>query len=146
MDENVHLRLEELLFTTPVGLVVVLCLVYVNFGIDLDLLNDLMGRNYITEQLPSEFYDTLKNKRSCKSVSLDVNVLAAALKMQVLGPIVQGCVQMLSLLTWKANQSRDDIFRKLFRKPPVQKASRAGSCSRVYCATNSEEVKTGALH
>ncbi|KAM1956516.1 hypothetical protein ACFX16_025925 [Malus domestica] len=134
MDENVHLRLEELLFTTPVGLVVVLCLVYVNFGIDLDLLNDLMGRNYITEQLPSEFYDTLKNKRSCKSVSLDVNVLAAALKM------------MLSLLTWKANQSRDDIFRKLFRKPPVQKASRAGSCSRVYCATNSEEVKTGALH
>ncbi|KAM1189840.1 hypothetical protein ACFX13_026302 [Malus domestica] len=134
MDENVHLRLEELLFTTPVGLVVVLCLVYVNFGIDLDLLNDLMGRNYITEQLPSEFYDTLKNKRSRKSVSLDVNVLAAALKM------------MLSLLTWKANQSRDDIFRKLFRKPPVQKASRAGSCSRVYCATNSEEVKTGALH
>ncbi|KAM0957579.1 hypothetical protein ACFX11_026016 [Malus domestica] len=81
MDENVHLRLEELLFTTPVGLVVVLCLVYVNFGIDLDLLNDLMGRNYITEQLPSEFYDTLKNKRSRKSVSLDVNVLAAALKM-----------------------------------------------------------------
>ncbi|CAN6706318.1 unnamed protein product [Malus baccata var. baccata] len=123
MDENVHLRLEELLFTTPVGLVVVLCLVYVNFGIDLDLLNDLMGRNYITEQLPSEFYDTLKNKRSRRSVSLDVN--------QVLGPIVQGYVQMLSLLTWKANQSRDDIFRKLFPKPPVQKASRAGSCSRV---------------
>ncbi|CAN6569973.1 unnamed protein product [Malus baccata var. baccata] len=138
MDENVHLRLEELLFTTPVGLVVVLCLVYVNFGIDLDLLNDLMGRNYITEQLPSEFYDTLKNKRSRRSVSLDVN--------QVLGPIVQGCVQMLSLLTWKANQSRDDIFRKLFRKSPVQKASRAGSCSRVYCATNSGEGKTGALH
>lgn len=49
MDENVHLRLEELVFTTPVGLVVVLCFVYVNFGIGLDLLNDVPGRNHITE-------------------------------------------------------------------------------------------------
>ncbi|KAM1067711.1 hypothetical protein ACFX2J_022665 [Malus domestica] len=114
-------------------LVVMLCLVYVNFGIGLDLLHDLLGRNYITEQLPSEFYDALKSRRSHKSVRLDVNVLAAALKK-----VDAVLVDMM------ANQSRDDVFRNLFRKPSVLKASPSGSCSRALCATNSEEGKTGA--
>ena len=133
-------------------LVVMLCLVYVNFGIGLDLLHDLLGRNYITEHLPSEFYDALKSRRSHKSVRLDVNVLASALK-KVGNPLViasfgTNCSRWLCsdavFVDMIANQSRDDIFINLFRKSSVLKASPAGSCSRALCATNSEEGKTGA--
>ncbi|TQD88449.1 hypothetical protein C1H46_025973 [Malus baccata] len=135
-----------------VRLVVVLCLVYLNFDIGLDLFHDILGRNYITEQLPSEFYNALKSRRSGKSVRLDVNVLAAALKKVgntlVIASFGTNCSRWLCsdavFVDMMANQSRDDIFRKLFPKPPVLKASEAGSSSRVLCATNSEEGKTGA--
>ncbi|KAB2612295.1 hypothetical protein D8674_034611 [Pyrus ussuriensis x Pyrus communis] len=122
-------------------LVVVVCLVYVNLGSGLNLFRELVGREDIAELLPPEFYDTLKSKSRRKSVWLDVNVLAAALK-KVGNTLVIASFGTNSGLSCSdavfvdmmANQSRDDIIRNLFPKPPVLKASEAGSSCRVLCA------------
>ncbi|CAN6700208.1 unnamed protein product [Malus baccata var. baccata] len=125
-------------------LVVLLCLVYVNRGSGLNLLRELVEREDITELLPLEFYDTLKSRSRRKSVWLDVNVLAAALKKVGNTLVIASFGTNSGLLCsdavfvdMKANQSRDDILRKLFPKPPVLKALQAGSCSlALYCESN----------
>ncbi|KAF4347483.1 hypothetical protein G4B88_026664, partial [Cannabis sativa] len=42
-------------------MVAIICLINANFEICLDLLRDLLGRSYITEQLPRQFCETLKS-------------------------------------------------------------------------------------
>ncbi|PON39568.1 P-loop containing nucleoside triphosphate hydrolase [Parasponia andersonii] len=54
----------------------IICLLYANFGICLDLLSDLLGRSCITEQLPWEFCDTLRSQFQ----TLNLNVLYKAFK------------------------------------------------------------------
>ncbi|KDO57822.1 hypothetical protein CISIN_1g0357242mg, partial [Citrus sinensis] len=46
-------------------LVVIICLLHLNFGGDsLNLLLDLLGRSYICNKLPREFYDALRRRRN----------------------------------------------------------------------------------
>ncbi|KAL9416869.1 hypothetical protein AB3S75_039953 [Citrus x aurantiifolia] len=44
-------------------LVVILCLLHLNFGKSLNLLVDLLGRNNISGKLPREFYDALRRRQ-----------------------------------------------------------------------------------
>ncbi|BFG15998.1 hypothetical protein CerSpe_022720 [Prunus speciosa] len=144
--------------------VVVLCLVYLNFGMGLDELHDLLGRDYITEQLPWEFYDALKSGRRHKSLNINTRLLAAAFQKigntLVIASFGSDCSRFLCsdviFVDMKANHSRDYILRKLFPKqPPVLQVSQAtsveaggnNSCSRVLHATKSnyEEGKSSKI-
>ncbi|BFG15995.1 hypothetical protein CerSpe_022680 [Prunus speciosa] len=116
--------------------VVVLCLVYLNFGMGLDELYDLLGRDYITEQLPREFYDALKRGRRRKTLNINVKLLAAAFQKigntLVIASFGSDCSRFLCsdviFVDMKANHSRDYILRKLFPKqPPVQQVIQAAS-------------------
>ncbi|KAK9932165.1 hypothetical protein M0R45_019413 [Rubus argutus] len=103
-------------------LIVLLCLLYVNFGMCLDILSDLLGRSYITEQLPWEFYDTLKRMRKHNSVNINVEALAAALKKidntLVIASFGFDCSSFLCsdaiFVDMKANKCKDGIVRKMF--------------------------------
>ncbi|CAL2226962.1 unnamed protein product [Prunus armeniaca] len=134
--------------------VVVLCLVYVNFGTGQDILYDLLGRDYITEQLPWEFYDALKRRRIHKSFSINVSVLAAAFQKigntLVIASFGSDCSRFLCsdaiFVDMKANRSRDDILRKLFPKPHVLQASQdtsveSGANSSKILPSNSDVVE-----
>ncbi|CAB4265332.1 unnamed protein product [Prunus armeniaca] len=134
--------------------VTVLCLVYVNFDMGQDILHNLLGREYITEQLPWEFSDALKRRRRHKSLSINVSELAAAFRKigntLVVANFGSNCARIVCpdaiFFDMKANHSKDDILRKLFPKPPVLPASQARSVeaggnnsgSRVLHATNYE--------
>ncbi|KAG6714356.1 hypothetical protein I3842_05G198900 [Carya illinoinensis] len=98
-------------------LVAIICLVYLNSGSFLDSLFELLGRSYITEQLPFEFYDVLKRRR--KHLHMDVNVLAEAFK-KVHNPLVivslgKDCSQFLCpdaiFVDMSAKQSWEDMLR-----------------------------------
>ncbi|KAG2708633.1 hypothetical protein I3760_05G201500 [Carya illinoinensis] len=90
--------------------VAIICLVYLNSGSFLDSLSELLGRSYIIEHLPSEFYDVLRRRR--KHLHLNVNVLAEAFK-KVHNPLVivrleKNCSQFLC---------PDAIFVDMTEKP-----------------------------
>ncbi|KAG2708641.1 hypothetical protein I3760_05G201900 [Carya illinoinensis] len=98
-------------------LVAIICLVYLNSGSFLDSLSELLGRSYITEQLPFEFYDVLKRRR--KHLHMDVNVFAEAFK-KVHNPLVivslgKNCSQFLCpnaiFVDMMAKQSWEDMLR-----------------------------------
>ncbi|KAG7980455.1 hypothetical protein I3843_05G183200 [Carya illinoinensis] len=98
-------------------LVAIICLVYLNSGSFLDSLSELLGRSYITEQLPFEFYDVLKRRQ--KHLHMDVNVLAEAFK-KVHNPLVivslgKNCSQFLCpnaiFVDMTAKQSWEDMLR-----------------------------------
>ncbi|XP_016652647.1 PREDICTED: uncharacterized protein LOC103343754 [Prunus mume] len=144
--------------------VVVLCLVYLNFDMGLDELYDLLGRDYITEQLPWEFFDALKSGRRHKSLNINTRLLAAAFQKigntLVIASFGSDCSRFLCsdviFVDMKANHSRDYILRKLFpKRPPVLQVSQAtsveaggnNSFSRVLHATNSnyEEGKSSKI-
>ncbi|XP_035540340.1 uncharacterized protein LOC108992280 isoform X2 [Juglans regia] len=100
-------------------LVAIICLVYLNSGSFLDSLSELLGRSYITEQLPSEFYDVLRRRR--KHLHMNVNVLAEAFK-KVHNPLVivslgKNCSQFLCpdaiFVDMTAKQSWEDMLRVL---------------------------------
>ncbi|XP_062004037.1 uncharacterized protein LOC133721436 [Rosa rugosa] len=108
-------------------LVFLLCLLCVNFGICLDVLYDMLGRSYITEQLPWEFYDTLKRRRRNNFLNINVEVLAVALKKihntLVIASFGFDCSRFVCpdaiFVDMKAIQSKDDLFRIMFPKPPA---------------------------
>ncbi|XP_068331779.1 uncharacterized protein [Pyrus communis] len=118
--------------------VVLLCMVCVNFGKGLNILDKLLGRSDITQLLPREFYDVLKSWGSRKSPSIKVNVLVAAALQKIGNTMViasfgVNCSRFLCsdaiFVDMKASQSqsRDDIYRKLFPNIPVLQASHAKS-------------------
>lgn len=113
-------------------LVFLLCLLCVNFGVCLDLLSDVLGRSHITEQLPWEFYDTLKRWMKNNFVKIiNVNVLAIAFKKinnaMVIVSFGRDCSRVLCpdtiFVDMKATQCKDDLFRKMFLKAPVIQAA-----------------------
>ncbi|KDP36307.1 hypothetical protein JCGZ_09522 [Jatropha curcas] len=99
------------------------------------MLHDLLGRNDITEQLPREFGNVLKKRRKRNSLTLDVNVLAEALKK------IDNNLVIVSLgksyprnfgpdaifVYMKANQIIQDIFRDLFPKRNENSVDNRGS-------------------
>ncbi|CAL8993545.1 unnamed protein product [Prunus brigantina] len=129
--------------------VVVLCLVYLNFGMGLDELHNLLGRDYITEQLPWEFYDALKRGRRHKTLNINVKLLAAAFQKigntLVIASFGSDCSRFLCsdviFVDMKANHSRDYILRKLIPKqPPVLQVSQATSVEAGETAAASDKT------
>jgi hypothetical protein len=111
-------------------LVAIICLAHLNYGKYSDLLFDLLHRSYITEQLPSDFYDVLQ-RNFHPTFHLNVNVLAEAFK-KINNPLVivslgQNCSQFLcpdviyvDMSHMTVKQCREDILGVLF--PNTDKA------------------------
>ncbi|KAJ6903318.1 hypothetical protein NC651_020731 [Populus alba x Populus x berolinensis] len=59
-------------------LVVIICLIYVNFGWCEGLLSDLLGRTSITKKLPSQFYDAIRKRQKYNSLNVNPTVVAEA--------------------------------------------------------------------
>ncbi|KAK8549818.1 hypothetical protein V6N13_055384, partial [Hibiscus sabdariffa] len=72
--EKSRINVEEYHSLLVLRLVIIICLVHLNFGKGLDLLADLLGQEHITGLLPSEFCDALRRY----SRNIDINVLADA--------------------------------------------------------------------
>ncbi|KAF2298170.1 hypothetical protein GH714_016735 [Hevea brasiliensis] len=110
-------------------LVVIICLLYLNFGICGNTLHDLLGRNYITEQLPRDFYDALWKRRKHNSFSVDVNVLAEAFNKMGNSLVIVSLGKNYSknicpdaiFVDMKANQRMEDRLRELF--PRIDEAA-----------------------
>ncbi|XP_024196530.1 uncharacterized protein LOC112199800 [Rosa chinensis] len=111
-------------------LVIVLCLIHLNFGSCLDMIHDLLGRNFITELLPREFYDALRRRRRRKhnSLILNVNVLAEAVQKidntLVIASFGADCSRLhcsdAIFVDMTANHCKDDILRKWFPNATYQ--------------------------
>ncbi|KAJ6768890.1 MAMMARY TURMOR VIRUS RECEPTOR-like protein 1 2 MTVR1 2 [Salix koriyanagi] len=105
-------------------LVVMICLVYLNFGLCKDLLSDLLRRNYITKQLPREFYDAIWKWRKHNFLNVNLNVVAEAFS-KIGNPLVvvslgKNCSRFLCpdaiFVDMKVSESKDNVLRILFAK------------------------------
>jgi hypothetical protein len=125
-------------------LVAIICLVHLNCGNFSDLLFDLLQRNYITEQLPRDFYDVLR--RRLKHFN-NVNAIAEAFK-KINNPLVivslgKNCSEFRCpdaiFVDMTVKQCREDILRVLFPKTVKELQGQTGiievettnSCSEV---------------
>ncbi|XP_048231885.1 uncharacterized protein LOC8275336 isoform X1 [Ricinus communis] len=104
-------------------LVVIACVLFLNFGLCRDLLFELLGRNYITNQLPKELFDALHRRwkqRKSLNVNIDVNVLADAFKKIGNPLVIVSCGKSSRFLCPDAifvdmvNQSKEDMLTALF--------------------------------
>ncbi|KAI9170204.1 hypothetical protein LWI28_024307 [Acer negundo] len=103
-------------------LFVIVCLLHLNFGNCVSLLFNLLGKKYITNQLPGDFYVALCRGREHNF--RNVNVFAEAFKKignpLVIASVVKGCPNFTSpeaiLVDMKTSQSKEDILGILFPK------------------------------
>ncbi|TXG56681.1 hypothetical protein EZV62_017994 [Acer yangbiense] len=103
-------------------LFVIVCLLHLNFGNCASLLFNLLGKKYITNQLPGEFYVALS--RGQEHNFRNVNVFAEAFKKignpLVIVSVAKGCPNFTSpeaiLVDMKTSQSKEDIMGILFPK------------------------------
>ncbi|KAJ6401717.1 hypothetical protein OIU84_013891 [Salix udensis] len=123
VTENVKVR-KDYHAVVVLRLVVIICLVYLNFGLCKDLLSDLLGRNYITKQLPRQFYDAIQKRRKYNFLNLNLNVVAEAFS-KIDNPLVvvslgKNCSRFLCpdaiFVDMKVSESKDNILRVLFAK------------------------------
>ncbi|XP_011025216.1 PREDICTED: uncharacterized protein LOC105126145 [Populus euphratica] len=105
-------------------LVVIICLIYVNFGWCEGLLSDLLGRKYITKKLPSQFYDAIRKREEHNSLNVNPTVVAEAFS-KIGNPLVvvsfgKNCSRFLCpdaiFVDMKINESKDNVLRVLFAK------------------------------
>ncbi|GAY56591.1 hypothetical protein CUMW_173100 [Citrus unshiu] len=126
-------------------LVVIVCLLHLNFGNSVNLLVDLLGRNYISNKLPWEFCDALRRGRK-RDV---LNVIAEAFK-KIGNPLVVAslggncpkfaCTDAI-FVDMRVTKCNEDILRTLF---PVNEASQGHAAAARMEATNiqREELPT----
>ncbi|KAJ0038642.1 hypothetical protein Pint_21976 [Pistacia integerrima] len=82
---NSHTSVKHYHSFVVLRLVVIVCLLHLNFGNYANLLFGLLGRNYISNKLPQEFCDSLR--RRWRHNSQNVNVIAEAFK-KIRNPLV----------------------------------------------------------
>jgi hypothetical protein len=120
-------------------LVSIICLAHLNSGMFLGNLFTLLGRSYITEQLPGEFNDVLRRRRKD---NINVNVLAEAFK-NIHNPLVivslgGNCSHFLCpdalFVDMTETQCREDMLKVLF--PETVKASQGQAGAVEVEATN----------
>lgn len=122
-------------------LVVILCLLSVNSGKYYDLLFETLGRNYITSQLPREFYDLLRRRKQNY-----INVVAEAFK-KIQNPLVT--VRMVkhgsqfscpdsTFVDMNVHHCREDILRVLFPKKVQPSRSQSKAAELETAGSNSE--------
>ncbi|XVF02939.1 hypothetical protein REPUB_Repub04eG0217800 [Reevesia pubescens] len=130
-------------------LVVIVCLLHLNFGKCLDLLFDLLGQKHITELLPMEFYDVLWRRRRYNCLNIDINVLAQAFK-KIGNPLIivsraGNCPKFVCqdaiFVDMKLNPCKEEILRFLFPKSGSSQYHTAGFCSKALPPACYDEVK-----
>ncbi|XVF85502.1 hypothetical protein PTKIN_Ptkin17bG0122800 [Pterospermum kingtungense] len=131
--KNSHINVRKYHSLMVLRLVVILCLLHLNFGKRLDLLLNLLGRKDVTELLPWEFYDTLQ--RRC-TLNIDINVLAQAFR-RIRNPLIIvsiagncpnfGC-QGAIFVDMKVNPCKDELWKVLLPKTGSSQNYNADSC------------------
>ncbi|KAL3731173.1 hypothetical protein ACJRO7_028099, partial [Eucalyptus globulus] len=105
-------------------LVLLVCLLHLNFGISPYFLNDLLGKSWISEQLPPEFLRILSHCQKRNFQKISVGVLAEAFK-KVDNPLVitnfaADCSNLLCphaiILDLKSNKCKEEIMKVLLPK------------------------------
>ncbi|KAM6567392.1 hypothetical protein CsatA_026520 [Cannabis sativa] len=104
-------------------LVVLTCLLSINFGSCTDLLIDVLRKSYITEQLPHTFCVILQRLRTNNSEALNVKLIAKALKkidnpMVIVTlwrkcPFISSCSDA-ACVSMSSDPPNDEILRTLF--------------------------------
>lgn len=128
--EKCHPNAKDYYAVVVLRLVVIACLLALNFGLCMDLLFELRGRNYIADQLPGEFYKALQKRwknRNFLNANADVNVLADAFQ-EIGNPLVIVSLDKTrpqyscqnAIFFDMVSQSKEAMFTILF--PDINKA------------------------
>ncbi|KAL9416859.1 hypothetical protein AB3S75_039945 [Citrus x aurantiifolia] len=140
-----HTKIKDSHSLVVLRLVVIVCLLHLNFGNSVNLLVDLLGRNYISNKLPWEFCDALRRGRK-RDV---LNVIAEAFK-KIGNPLLVAslggncpkfaCADAF-FVDMRVTKCKEDILRILF---PVNEASQGHVAAARMEATNiqREELPT----
>ncbi|KAG6766040.1 hypothetical protein POTOM_030105 [Populus tomentosa] len=115
-------------------LVVIICLIYVNFGWCKNLLSELLGRTYITKKLPSQFYDAIRKRQKHNSLNVNPTVVAEAFS-KIGNPLVvvsfgKNCSRFLcpdAIFVDMINESKDNVLRVLFAKTDATAQDHTGA-------------------
>ncbi|KAF3432421.1 hypothetical protein FNV43_RR27161 [Rhamnella rubrinervis] len=142
-------------------LVAIVCLLYVNFGKCQNLLFDLLGRKYITDQLPGQFRDALVSGRKRSGLNVNINVLAEAFKkidnalvIVSSGEIVSklACPNAAIYVNMKVYERNSDILSIIFprtsdtlRNPSGAVAVEPNNTQRLIPKIDSDFQKTSEL-
>ncbi|KAF3432418.1 hypothetical protein FNV43_RR27158 [Rhamnella rubrinervis] len=139
-------------------LVAIVCLLYVNFGKCQNLLFDLLGRKYITDQLPGQFRDALVSRRKQfgdvlvsrrkrNRLNVNINVFAEAFKKidNALVIVSSGeispklaCPNAAIYVNMKVYERNSDILRIIF--PRTSDALRDPSGAVAVVANNTQRL------
>ncbi|XP_022776511.1 uncharacterized protein LOC111318116 isoform X2 [Durio zibethinus] len=131
-------------------LVVIICLLHLNFDKCLDLLFDLLGRKHITDLLPQDFYDALRRRRSHNCLNIDKNVLAHAFKI-IGNPLIivsmgVNCPKFVCqdaiFVDMKVKPCKEEILRVLFPKTGSSEYGTADFCGEVLPPASYDEGKS----
>ncbi|XWS34413.1 hypothetical protein CRYUN_Cryun21dG0036400 [Craigia yunnanensis] len=148
-----HINVKEYHSLLVLRLVVIVCLLHLNFGKGLDLLFDLLGQKHITELLPWEFYDHLQKRRRYNCLNIDINVLAQAFK-KIRNPLIivsmaGNCpkfqCQDAILVDMKVSSCKDEILRILFPKTGGSQYYTAGFCGEGLPPASYDEGKSSKV-
>ncbi|XVF85504.1 hypothetical protein PTKIN_Ptkin17bG0122900 [Pterospermum kingtungense] len=133
--------------------VVITCLLYLNFGKGLSLLFDLLGQKHITDLLPREFCDALRKRRRNNSQNIDGNALAQAFK-SIRNPLVVVSTvglfpkfgrQDAIFVDMTVNPCKEEILNFLFPKTESSQQSTADSCGEVVPPSGHDEGKSSKI-
>ncbi|KAH9698664.1 UvrD-like helicase ATP-binding domain-containing protein [Citrus sinensis] len=99
-------------------LVVIICLLHLNFGGDsLNLLLDLLGRSYICNKLPREFYDALRRRRNHSLLDVIAEAFIKICNPLVLASLGDNCPKFAgrdTIFVDMVTKSMEDILATLF--------------------------------
>ncbi|GMJ04494.1 hypothetical protein HRI_004118600 [Hibiscus trionum] len=134
-----NLNVKEFHSLLVLRLVILVCLLHLNFGEGFNLLFHLLGQNHIADLLPREFCDALQRRRRNNYLNIDVNVLADAFK-KIGNPLVIvsmkgncpkfGCKDSI-FVDMKINPCKEEILRILFPKTGSSQYQTAGFSGEV---------------
>lgn len=142
-------------------LVAIVCLLCVNFGKCQNLLFDLLGRKYITDQLPWQFCDALLSRRKRNVLNVNINVFAEAFKKidNALVIVSSGeifpklaCPDAAIYVNMKVYERNSDILSIIFpgisdtsKDPSGAAAVEANNTRRLLSTIDSDLQKTSEL-
>ncbi|OMO60730.1 Reverse transcriptase, RNA-dependent DNA polymerase [Corchorus capsularis] len=102
-------------------LVVIMCLLHLNFGKCTDLLLGLLGQNHITRLLPWEFVDTLRRRqRYISSINVFVEAFKRIRNPLIIVNLLENCPKFpckdAIFVDMSVNPCKEEILRLLFPK------------------------------
>ncbi|KAK3421375.1 hypothetical protein EUGRSUZ_G02033 [Eucalyptus grandis] len=120
--KNSNLNVREYYPLLVLKLVLLVCLLHLNFGISPYFLFDLLGKSWISEQIPPEFHHILSRCRRPNLQEISVGVLAEAFE-KVDDPLVitnsasdcSKCPHAI-ILDVKSHKCKEEIMKVLFPK------------------------------